>query len=99
VVPGHGFVLSNGVYATIDFPGADYTEAIDVNDAGDIVGSYNFSDGNSHGFVLSRGVYTTLDVPGSSYTKLYGINNARQAVGVYGKGTPPLTSLNSKLFW
>src|SRR5208337_5013780 len=39
-----GFLYSGGTYSTISVPGAMYTFAYDINDAGQIVGSYyNFS--------------------------------------------------------
>ena len=36
----HGFTLIAGKFSTVDYPGAGFTEAIRVNDLGQIVGSY-----------------------------------------------------------
>jgi hypothetical protein len=66
----HGFLLSNGTFTTIDFPGADvaWTQANAIGPAGDIVGSYSLKSpapaGNVHGFLLSNtGEWTTVDYP------------------------------------
>jgi probable HAF family extracellular repeat protein len=47
----HGFLLSGGVYTTIDFPGALNTDAFGINDIGEIVGVFFGQDGNEHGFL------------------------------------------------
>lgn len=36
----HGYLLDDGVYTTIDVPGADHTRAIDITPQGDILGIY-----------------------------------------------------------
>lgn len=52
-LPGstHGFLLRDGAYTTIDFPGAGNTVAFGINDAGEIVGGYFNPDGHDHGFL------------------------------------------------
>ncbi len=47
----HGFVLSNGLYTTIDVPGSVLTGIFSINAQGEIVGSYDDAGGVSHGFV------------------------------------------------
>jgi len=43
--PHRGFVLSrDGVFTTIDYPGATSTYALGMNSRGDILGSYTFDD-------------------------------------------------------
>jgi hypothetical protein len=37
---GTGFTLIAGEFSTVDYPGAGFTEAIRVNEAGQLVGSY-----------------------------------------------------------
>ena len=49
----HGFLLSRGVFTTIDFPGATVTQARGINPGGDIVGWYIDSSGKTHGFLRS----------------------------------------------
>jgi uncharacterized membrane protein len=47
----HGFLLSGGVYTTIDFPGATETLALGVNSFDDIVGGYEDTSGKFHGYL------------------------------------------------
>ncbi len=47
----HGFLLSGGVYTSIDFPGAIGTISPGINDSGVIVGAYVAPDGTIHGYV------------------------------------------------
>jgi probable HAF family extracellular repeat protein len=79
----HGFIYKNGVFTTVDFPGADSTEAKGINDSGDVVGIYSLPAGNRPGFLLHQGVFTTIDFPGSAFTLVNGINNAGTIVGYY----------------
>ena len=44
---------ANFSFTQIDVPGAIFTEAFDINDAGQIVGGFNDSTG-SHGFLLGH---------------------------------------------
>jgi ribosomal protein L6P/L9E len=48
----HGFLLSNGVYTTIDGPSANYTVLYGINDSEQIVGQYQNSSGE-HGFLAT----------------------------------------------
>jgi len=83
----HGFLLSGGVYTPLDVPGATFTIAEGIDDAGRLVGYYGDADGNNHGFLLSGGVYTPLDVPGATGTIINSINNAGLIVGSYDDAT------------
>src|SRR5262245_2109304 len=47
---GHGFLLDQGSYTTIDVPGAQATFATGINDSGQIVGWYLDAGGGQHGF-------------------------------------------------
>lgn len=49
----HGFVLRDGCYSTLDFPGAVGTELHYLNNKGEITGSYFDELGIGHGFVAS----------------------------------------------
>ncbi len=91
-------------YATFDPPGAIYSEGVDINSRGDIVGRFrdggtcNISvacaapfDGHNHGFLLRDGKFTTIDPPGSVFTGAIGISPPGDiVVGVY--KTADLTS-------
>lgn len=82
----HGFFRSRkGEYTLLDFPDANLTEAIALNNDGQIVGDYRDSSGNFHGFFWDAGLFLTLDVPfpGAKLTGPNGINNVGQIVGFY----------------
>src|SRR5262249_29794370 len=80
----HGFRLGlSGGYAQLDYPDATDTVASGINDAGQVVGTYD--DGlHSHGFLWSADSYTAIDVPDSSDTQANGINNPGVIVGNVG---------------
>ena len=80
----HGFLDAGGTFTTIDVPGAEATEALGINNAGQIVGDFSTSMGLS-AFVDTDGSFTTFEVPGSveGSTIPFGINDAGQIVGVF----------------
>ena len=82
---GRGYLYNNGVFTTINFPGATSTGVGGINDAGEIVGQYTDSGGTSHAFLDNNGVFTTMDIdiPGGGTFFLTGINNAGEIVGYY----------------
>jgi probable HAF family extracellular repeat protein len=69
----------------LDFPSATLTEAVGVNDDGQVVGDYRDSAGNFHGFFWDAGLFLTIDVtfPGTTITGPTAINNVGQIVGFY----------------
>jgi len=67
----HGFLLSGGVFHTIDFPGATLNQVFGLNNAGQIVGETADSS-----FLCSGGVYTLINVPGVVGTAARAINNS-----------------------
>jgi hypothetical protein len=80
-----GFTLIDGTYTSLNYPGADYTFAFDVNNEGDIVDSYASPDSNgSQCYLLSGGTYTSISVPGAAWTEGIAINDAGVIVGYYG---------------
>ena len=52
-LPELGFLYSDGTYSTLDVPGSIATEAIGINDLGQIVGYYTDAAGNEHGFLAT----------------------------------------------
>src|SRR5712691_2924375 len=62
----HGFLLSGGIFSTLDPPGSTLTRALGINDSGQVVGQYNVI-GASHSFLLSGGIFSTIDFPGSFF--------------------------------
>ena len=77
-------------FTQIDVPGATpsapslttYTQALSINDAGQIVGNYSGGRIN-HGFLDTASTFTTIDVPGAFYTSAQGINDVGQIVGEF----------------
>jgi uncharacterized membrane protein len=75
--PGdHGFLDSGGAFTQIDVPGASYTYASGINNAGQIVGNSSFG-----AFLDTGGSFTQINVPGATSTEALGINGAGQIVG------------------
>jgi uncharacterized membrane protein len=89
-----GFLLDNDVFTPIVAPG-DVVETApsDLNNRGQVVGSYVFADRAGQGFLLDNGVYTPIDAPGALATGPLDINNRGQIVGTYSNvsATAPLT--------
>jgi probable HAF family extracellular repeat protein len=82
----HGFFRDKkGRYTFLDFPRATLTEAVGINDDGQVVGDYRDSTGRFHGFFWDAGLFLTFDVPfpDATLTAPNGINNAGQIVGFY----------------
>jgi probable HAF family extracellular repeat protein len=78
-----GFLLSAGKLTALSFPGATVTEALGLNNLGQVVGFYNDAAGNPHGFIYSNGSFTSLDdnAAPATQTTINGINNFGQIVG------------------
>jgi uncharacterized membrane protein len=70
------------VLQTIVYPGADETHVTDINDAGQMVGTYQVGL-TEYGFIYDGTSYTTITVDGASETNAHSINNAGQIVGTY----------------
>ncbi len=70
---------------TLDAPGSTFTQALGLNNKGQVVGFYLDADGNSHGFVwTSAAGYQTIDHPkGIGTTLVNGINDKGDLVGFY----------------
>jgi hypothetical protein len=73
-----GFVYSGGKFTAINFPKSNGTEAMGINDNGDVVGLYVDSTNVQHGFVKKGTKYTSIDVKGDTKAEAWGINNAGQ---------------------
>jgi len=94
IIRFHAFLRSGDTYITLDDPLAGptgTTEALGINNAGQIVGYFTSTGNPGHGFLYNPtdGTYTTLNDPLA--TKPQGtfatdINNAGQIVGYYYTG-------------
>ena len=79
----HGFMLRNGVYSSVDGPGATFTDVAWANAREDLVGGFNDSRG-SHAYVLSRGSFKIIDSPIAALPFIagFGLSNGGDVVGV-----------------
>ena len=82
----HGFLDTSGNFTSIDVPGARDSEALGINNSGQIVGAFADAHG-THGFVNTGGSFTTIDVPGADITQALGINDSGQIVGFFQDAT------------
>jgi uncharacterized membrane protein len=79
----HGFLLDNGRFSQIDYPGSTQSGPHAINDLGNIVGFVQFG-GNSLGYLLTPGGTPnpfSLIVYQKASTDAYGINNNGDIVG------------------
>src|SRR5438046_2675781 len=68
-------------FTQIDIPGAAFTSAFGINDAGQIVGSFLDATGE-HAFLDTAGTFLQINFPGVLFsTGAFGINDAGQIVG------------------
>jgi hypothetical protein len=87
----HGFLRNRkGAFTTIDYPGAAETSLVEINERGQIVGSYSDVPGglsvSPRNFVLDDGIYTPIDPPGASFALVDDVNNRGEIVGLYVDG-------------
>lgn len=65
---GHGYLLRNGEFTTIDYPGSSFTDARGISPDGDIVGTYRLTGEPAtriHGYLLTKhGEFVPLNSPG-----------------------------------
>jgi uncharacterized membrane protein len=81
----HSYVISDGNFASFDFPRAIATSAWDMNPSGEIVGVYVDSAAKTHGFLLRHGEFVSIDypAPGVKASRVFGINPEGDVVGAY----------------
>jgi hypothetical protein len=85
---GHGVLFKRGQFFVFDFPGAAETIAFDVNNQGDIVGSYTDATTRDHGFLLKdfpeHPKWFTIDSDNPTYpeTTIRSINDEGDIGGV-----------------
>jgi uncharacterized membrane protein len=87
----HGFLLREGRYTTIDFPGSRETNAFKITNRRQIVGGYGTPDGKELPFVFRHGKFTSIALPGAKPISQDngGINARGDIVGVYCDGAAP----------
>jgi uncharacterized membrane protein len=82
----HGFVRDRtGKFTTVDYPGAAETALSDINERGQLVGSYgdDVGSGLPHDFVLDDGDYTSVEFPGAAESYVDDVNNRGAIAGYY----------------
>lgn len=80
----HGFVLHDGVFSTIDRPGASWMNVTAIDENGRVLG-YTSSENAEHPFVFANGAFTPIsELDGASYIPK-GWNSMGDVVGVSGQ--------------
>ena len=80
----HGFLLDQGTFKTLDYPGAIATQAMGLNNREEVVGLYVDRAQMAHGFVYCNGHFQSIDDPnGVEGTTVNGINDRGWLVGFY----------------
>jgi probable HAF family extracellular repeat protein len=87
--PDTGYLKVDDSYESISAPGAQYTYALGINDAGRISGSYVGADGVLRGFVNVGASFGVINFPGATQTFVGGINNLDTIVGWSQNGVNP----------
>ncbi len=90
--PDHAFFAKNGAVTIFEPLGATTSSAADINDAGQIVGSYEDGSGQSHGFVYETDTFTTtIAPPEADWSQATHINASGVIIGEYAVSgeTPP----------
>ena len=92
---GNGFLLTEGKFRTVDFPGAVSTALRGINNLGDVSGAYSIVDldADEFGFIIPRrGSPISFKLPDPSATGIVvgGINDLRQLGGYYTDATSTL---------
>jgi hypothetical protein len=78
-----GFLLNGTTLTTLRFPGSSFTQALGLNNEGQVVGDYVDGNGVMHGFLFDGMNYFSIDPPGSTATTINGINDQGQIVGFF----------------
>jgi hypothetical protein len=79
-----GFLDVGGTISTIDPFSSTFTQALGVNDLGEIVGFYvDPITGVQHGYIDNGGVFTSFDPPDSASTTINGLNDKGDIVGFF----------------
>jgi hypothetical protein len=80
-----GFLLTSETYARVQFPGDVYTEALGLNNLGDVVGLLVARRRREHS--ARRRWLFRVDLPGAVTGEARGINDLGQIVGAFSSDT------------
>ena len=75
-----GFYYDGQTFTFLEFPGAEYTRAISINNNDKVVGVYTDFSGNDYGFVYYKGEYRAIEhgISDCSYIVVSDINDSDQ---------------------
>ena len=77
-----GFLLEGTKFTAVDYPGANWTQPLAINDSNVIVGAYGpTASSPAQGFKLVGKKYEMISYPGAVYTRPSGINKSGDIVG------------------
>jgi len=79
----HGFMLKDGVFSLVDFPGSPWVFVSGLNPVGEIVGGHGDANGVEHGFLYRNGDYIPVDFPEWTSSYANGIDPQGDIVGRY----------------
>jgi hypothetical protein len=79
------FIVLGNKVRYFQYPGAFFTQALGLNNQGEVVGTYNDKAGTAHGFTYSiaTGTFYPVNVPHSTSTVVNGVNDHGWIVGFY----------------
>lgn len=78
----HGYIFDGHSFTTVDYPGAQHTTLVDINDHGLMLGNYwVFGSGRWRGFTFDGVRFTPLDKPGAHWTWVAGMNDSGMIAG------------------
>src|SRR5215472_9070451 len=79
------FAQSSYTFVAIDYPGALFTRAFDINDEGAITGTFRMPGQTNRGFLLRQGKFTELPPPDpdAGFHAARGLNDHGDVVGFF----------------
>ena len=78
----HGFFYSNGKMTDIGTLDGEFSNALDLNDSGQVVGIADTGNGELRGFFWQNGKMTRIGTLGGKFSTANGINNKGEVVGL-----------------
>lgn len=84
---GGAFLYDGGSAVPISYPGAQYSRALDINNNGQVLGTYSMDDGTAYNYIYDNGSFKTLDLSFNGAGVLAsGFNDLGDLAGSYSTG-------------